>query len=261
MRPSFDFDFAQGLCDMVAKDLGYTCTFMGEGGLIKVSSARDRVGKTHDGAARIMRGEINRFEVTAEMAAASGTMREGVTTAIEYEGVRLACVGIAGPLEQVGPLSLVMALFLRAMVGLREADRAKAEKISGNVEQARAIAGEAAEAARHTDQTVGALTEAIARIGQVSNLIQTIARQTNLLALNATIEAARAGEAGKGFAVVAGEVKQLASQTAKATSEITGQLVQIQTATDDVKSSIGAISSTIDKVNAVISEVAVVAGE
>ncbi|HVI53130.1 MAG TPA: methyl-accepting chemotaxis protein [Candidatus Sulfotelmatobacter sp.] len=256
MSAEFDFNFAQELCDLVANDLGYTCTFMGDGGVIMVSSVRQRIGQVHEGARRIMRGEISRFEVTAEQAAQSQTMREGVTTAIEFQGRRLACCGIAGPLEQVAPLSLIMSLFLRSMIHLREADRAKADMISANVAKASGIAAEAAEAAKKTDQTMDALSEAIGRIGQVSNLIKNIASQTNLLALNATIEAARAGDAGKGFAVVAGEVKNLANQTAKATGEITGQIVQVQTASDEVRSSITAISSTIDKVNDVISSVA-----
>ena len=76
------------------------------------------------------------------------------------------------------------------------------------------------------------LSAASADIGKVVQLIQAIAEQTNLLALNATIEAARAGEAGKGFAVVASEVKQLATQTSKATEEISGRIHAVQGATD-----------------------------
>jgi methyl-accepting chemotaxis protein len=77
------------------------------------------------------------------------------------------------------------------------------------------------------------LSKAAARIGDVVELINTIAGQTNLLALNATIEAARAGEAGRGFAVVASEVKALAEQTAKATGEIGQQITGIQAATQE----------------------------
>ena len=104
-------------------------------------------------------------------------------------------------------------------------------EISRQVHESARIAGEAVEQAQKTDDRVNALSQAATRIGDVVELINTIAGQTNLLALNATIEAARAGEAGRGFAVVASEVKALAEQTAKATGEIRLQIDGIQSAT------------------------------
>ncbi|MAK61747.1 MAG: chemotaxis protein [Ponticaulis sp.] len=99
-----------------------------------------------------------------------------------------------------------------------------------------------------TSHDVSELANAVAKIGDVVTLISDIAEQTNLLALNATIEAARAGEAGRGFAVVASEVKQLASQTARATEEISGQILAVQSSTDTTVSSIQKISSVMDQV-------------
>ena len=87
------------------------------------------------------------------------------------------------------------------------------------------VASEAVDQAQKTNDRVSELSKAASRIGDVVELINTIAGQTNLLALNATIEAARAGEAGRGFAVVASEVKALAEQTAKATGEISQQII------------------------------------
>src|SRR4030081_2701021 len=101
-------------------------------------------------------------------------------------------------------------------------------EISQRAAHAAGIASRAGSQARETDGTVQGLAKTAGRIGEVVGLINTIAAQTNLLALNATIEAARAGEAGRGFAVVASEVKSLASQTAKATEEISEQIADIQ---------------------------------
>jgi methyl-accepting chemotaxis protein len=96
---------------------------------------------------------------------------------------------------------------------------------------------------------VNELSKAATRIGDVVNLINTIASQTNLLALNATIEAARAGNAGRGFAVVASEVKALAEQTSKATSEIGQQIGDIQAVTQSSVDAIKDISGIIEKLS------------
>ena len=118
------------------------------------------------------------------------------------------------------------------------------------------MAGEAVDQARSTNARVSELSKAAARIGDVVELINTIAGQTNLLALNATIEAARAGEAGRGFAVVASEVKALAEQTAKATGEIGQQITGIQAATQDSVNAIKEISGTIEKLSEISSTIA-----
>ncbi len=129
-------------------------------------------------------------------------------------------------------------------------------EISRQVLAASRIAGEAVDQTRSTTGRVGELSKAAARIGDVIELINTIAGQTNLLALNATIEAARAGEAGRGFAVVASEVKALAEQTAKATGEISSQVSGIQSATEYSVGAIRAISTTIERLSEISSAIA-----
>jgi methyl-accepting chemotaxis protein len=120
-------------------------------------------------------------------------------------------------------------------------------EISRQVQDSARMAGEAVDQARKTNDRVSELSKAAARIGDVVELINTIAGQTNLLALNATIEAARAGEAGRGFAVVASEVKALAEQTAKATGEIGHQIAGIQSATQESVNAIREISRNVQQ--------------
>jgi methyl-accepting chemotaxis protein len=134
-------------------------------------------------------------------------------------------------------------------------------EISRQVQESARMANEAVDQARRTNDRVGALSKAASRIGDVVELINTIAGQTNLLALNATIEAARAGEAGRGFAVVASEVKALAEQTAKATGEIGQQVSGIQAATQDSVGAIQEISGTIEKLYEISSAIAAAVDE
>jgi methyl-accepting chemotaxis protein len=130
------------------------------------------------------------------------------------------------------------------------------DEIGRRVRESNRIAEAAVIQAQQTDGRIGKLSRAAQEIGDVVKLITAIAEQTNLLALNATIEAARAGEAGRGFAVVAAEVKSLASQTAKATDEISTHISGMQGATQESVAAIKEIGGTIAQISSIASTIA-----
>lgn len=126
------------------------------------------------------------------------------------------------------------------------------QRLSQTAEVVRIAVGES----QATNQGINTLAQAAQKIGDVIRLIRKIAEQTNLLALNATIEAARAGEAGRGFAVVASEVKSLAVQTAKATEEISNQILEVQNSTGNAVQAIGQIAHRMHEIENYTSAVA-----
>ena len=162
----------------------------------------------------------------------------------------------SGQAQSVTGAAQLASTNVQTVVASAEELTASIREINEQVAKSAGIAGEAADEATRTEGNVRALSDAALRIGDVVSLIRAIAEQTNLLALNATIEAARAGEAGRGFAVVASEVKQLASQTAKATDEIGEKIGEIQVATNETVAAIGRITSTISMIREVTASIA-----
>jgi methyl-accepting chemotaxis protein len=250
---------------------------------LETRKRRDELGAMADAVAVFKRNaeevdrlqaeqETSRRQMAEEQRAALNTLAEGFRST-----VMTVVDGVGGAAGDMGSISGTVSKLSESMVGRASTVAAAAERASSNVStvasaaeelsasireisqqsgQSMRMAAQAVEEAQRTDRSMQGLTEAASRIGDVVKLITAIAGQTNLLALNATIEAARAGDAGKGFAVVAGEVKSLATQTAKATEEIAAQIANIQAATKDAAVAIRGIGGTIEEINRVATAIA-----
>ena len=180
---------------------------------------------------------------STELEAAAGTLTKAADTTQQLSTV------VASASEEA-------SANVQSVASATEEMSSSISEISRQVQESSKIANEAVRQAQQTDARINDLSTAASRIGDVVKLITAIAEQTNLLALNATIEAARAGEAGRGFAVVAQEVKALASQTAKATDEISTQIGGMQTATQESVAAIKAIGGTIGRISEISATIA-----
>ena len=193
---------------------------------------------------------VKMMEMAQAVVAASEGLRENsgaMSASAERTGEQAVAVAAAG--EEA-------AANVETVAAATEELSASSREIAAQIHRAVEMAQAAAQDAKETDVLVAGMAEAAERIGDVVKLISDIASQTNLLALNATIEAARAGEAGKGFAVVANEVKTLASQTAKATEEISVQISAVRSRTSEAAAAVSKISSVVRDMDEVTGAIA-----
>jgi len=215
--------------------------------------------------ARAERGLALETAAHAFEAHANATLGAVAAATAQLESAAATLAGAAedsnAQADAVAGAASVAAENVRLVAESIEQLRGSIADVNARVGEAAQMAMDAARAARNTDASVQELARTARRIGDVVRLITGIAGQTNLLALNATIEAARAGESGKGFAVVAGEVKALASQTARATEEISRQITAMQGATETAVVAIHDIGETIARLEGVTAAVAGAASE
>jgi methyl-accepting chemotaxis protein len=201
--------------------------------------------------------EVRRRKIDAEILtfdrSVEETLRTLTSASTEMRATAEAMTSIAEETSRqataVSAASEEATANVQTVASATEEMTASITEISRQVTQSGEIAARAVDEAAKTRVTVDSLVATAQKIGEVVKLISDIASQTNLLALNATIEAARAGDAGRGFAVVASEVKGLATQTAKATDEIGGQIAEMQSVTTAAVEAIRSIDRTIGEIS------------
>ncbi|NHC45546.1 methyl-accepting chemotaxis protein [Motilibacter aurantiacus] len=227
----------EALCAMARGDLTVEAKVEG----------RDELGQMADALAQAREGV--RGLLVAVRDSATGMERSSRHLADAAVQVAASAAESSGQADVVANASSAVSSSVQTLASGSEQMGASIREISENANQAAHVASQAVGVADATNATVTALGESSRQIGEVVRVITSIAEQTKLLALNATIEAARAGEAGKGFAVVANEVKELASETGRATGDIAARVEAIQADTGSVVSAIAEIAGVIGQIN------------
>ncbi|MEG6615295.1 methyl-accepting chemotaxis protein [Peptococcaceae bacterium 1198_IL3148] len=240
---------------MVAEETGENVHIMIAGGVILATTQPERKGAVHEGAKKLLTGEIDEAFITEEDCQRLSGVRPGYTAPILYQGQRVAGLGISGdphrtkPMARIG-IRVVENLIEREMSvdNVRMAAQevyARVEETSAAIEQLSAAAQSMAASSSEVAQMAQQANAKVEQVNAILEAIEEIATRSNLLGLNAAIEAARAGEHGKGFGVVATEIRKMANSSAKSVEETAKVINEIKDFFKQINSSVGYTNSYV----------------
>ena len=242
MGIEFDVRFGQDLCDVFSNELGLTCSFMGAGGRIVASSARERIGAIHAIAARIMQGEMDEYGVTAEEAKKSSGMREGVNLGIDVEGERLINFGLAGPLETVRPLARIVRFCVQNLVRTRLEEQKIIE----------ALAKETGGVGAKMIEIAGDIEDVAGRVADQSRLLAELQQGVRAVSSGAgAIVAASTHARGEAAAAAAGATQGAAkvAESLGAIGALAAQVASGRTALLELQNALAGVVGVADGIN------------
>ncbi|MBM7855083.1 uncharacterized protein with PhoU and TrkA domain [Desulfohalotomaculum tongense] len=242
---------------IISEETGEDVHIMGRGGVIIVTTQPERRGTVHEGAKKLLAGEIDEAFITEEDCKHLSGVRPGYTAPIVFNGQRIAGLGISGDPNKNKPIARIGIRIVESkIVQELTADNVSqaAQEVYSRVEEATASIQELSASAQHIASSSSEMAEmagqAKAKMEQVNSIleaIEEIAVRSNLLGLNAAIEAARAGDHGRGFGVVATEIRKMANSSAKSVEETTRVIMEIKDFFNKISESIGRNSNYVQK--------------
>ncbi|AOY74558.1 sugar diacid recognition domain-containing protein [Clostridium formicaceticum] len=243
-----DVNFAQQLVELINEVTQQNANIFGEGGVIIASTQKERIGNIHDGAKKILAGEVAEIAITEEMAKTMQGAKPGYNIGIDFGDGNLAAIGISGDPEVVKPIALITSHvikleykreFFMSQLSVMASDiNLSLQSSTAGLEELAATSDEHVANATTIHETMKEVKARMMNTSQIIHLLKTISKQANILGINAAIEASRLGNAGKGFQIVAQEIGKLAGTTAKSSKEIETIIVDIQNLVNEISSNL-----------------------
>lgn len=234
----FPVEIANKVVHMLNQVTGKNVNYMGQGGIILASMQPERLGKIHEGAKRIMAGEIDELAISIEDASKLQGTKPGYNGVILYQGKRLGCIGLSGDPKQMQPLQQLATIIIREEYEKFRTEKRKQDILKNVILEIQEISvaiqriSSGSENILRHSQKIEEMTDraeqSIMNVNQVVKTVKQIADETMLLGFNASIEAARAGKYGSGFGVVAQEIERLSTNSNNSLKNINAILDQMK---------------------------------